>query len=55
LENLLKARCGHYISSKCLTDRPSALLAGIMFWKCPPFAEEKIMHNNAPSDHIKEN
>jgi hypothetical protein len=53
LEKLLKARCGHYISSKCLTDRPSALLAGIMFWKCPPFTEERLCTIMLPPTTLK--
>jgi len=43
-------RCGHYIFQNV---RPLALLAGIMFWKCPPFAEERLCTIMLPPTTLK--
>jgi len=46
-------KCGHYIFQNVCPPRPSALLAGIMFWKCPPFAEERLCTIMLPPTTLK--
>jgi hypothetical protein len=54
LKNVMFTRLWALYFSKCPPARPSTLLAGIiMFWKCPPFVEERLCTIMLPPTTLK--